>query len=171
MSSKNRRRARDAPVSQIEEYWKNQIATLGRNVVFVDTGAILEAHNPSDFNFRDYFAKTTDRFITSPFVVAETVRRMVKSNQYEFEGPSGEQFGALAVHFIRTWLVENRVEVLHIPREVFDLARKTFENKQNVGCDLVDIISYEIVKGLGQDRIASRDRHFSSLGLMLYPSI
>lgn len=42
--------------------------------------------------------------------------------------------------------------------------------RQIDGWDFVDALSYEIVKGLGQDRIASADRGFREMGLILAPS-
>jgi predicted nucleic acid-binding protein len=152
---------------ELANYWREQIALLGRNIVFVDTGAILEAHTRDDANFSVYFERTTDKFVTSSLVVAETVRRLVKSNPNEFRGPSGGQFTAL--HFVRTWLVEHHVEILHLPKHVFEYAVRTFEGKEKMGCDLNDIISWVIVNGLEQTRIAAKDRHFSALGLTLYP--
>jgi predicted nucleic acid-binding protein len=163
---KSNPKAAEAPVA---DYWHQQISLLGRDIVFVDTGAILEAHKPDDASYSKYFETTTDKFVTSPFVVAETVSRLIKSKPYEFNGPSGEQQSALALHFLRRWLLDHSVMILHIPRDVFEYASKTFEGKNHIGCDLNDIISFVIIEGLEQTRIASKDAHFRALGLTLYP--
>jgi predicted nucleic acid-binding protein len=167
---KPRHQAVEIPIeAERDSYWKKQISQLGRNVMFVDAGAILEAHTPGDERYSHYFSTVTDKLITSSFVVAETVRRLVKSRPYDFQGPSGQQAAALAIHFIRTWLADHRVEVLHLPKEVFEFASQTFEGRADIGCDLNDIISFIVVTGLEQKRIVAKDRHFRDLGLTLLP--
>ncbi|MFH0982478.1 MAG: hypothetical protein V2A79_13210, partial [Planctomycetota bacterium] len=109
------------------------------------------------------------RLVTSSFVLAETVRRLVKSKPNQFIGPAGQQGCELAVHFLRRWLAERDVSVLYVPEKVFGAARAEFELKRAVGCDLTDVISYLIVVGLEQSRIVSRDGHFRSLGLTCLP--
>ena len=155
--------------TDITAYWHQQISLLGRGTIFVDSGAILEAHNRQDKNYSQFFKTATFKFVTSSFVVAETARRFIKSAPYQFCGPAGEQQIALAIHFIRNWLTENRVVVLHVPEVVFDQACRTFEGNRHTGCDLNDIISFVIVKGLEQSRIAAKDSHFRTLGLTLLP--
>jgi predicted nucleic acid-binding protein len=166
---KNSQSTNDVVATEIAAYWQTQIAWLGRNLVFVDSGAILEAHTRGDTRYAQFFQTATDKFVTSSFVITETVRRLIKSGDYVFRGPSGQQHIDLAVHFIRAWLADNHVTILHIPPSVFDLASKTFEGKRSIGCDLNDIISYIIVRGLEQNRIASKDRHFNALGLTVLP--
>ncbi len=154
-----------------DSYWQNHIRDLGRKVLYVDTGAILECLNPEDEEFTAFFDRLIgDRLVTSSYVVAETVRRLVKSKKNQFRGPAGQQASELAVHFLRHWLEERNVLVLHIPQEVFDAARTQFEQKKHIGCDLTDVISYVIVVGLQQSRIVSKDRrHFQSLALTCLP--
>ncbi len=164
------KRTRKAPTVG-NAYWQNQIQHLGRNVFYVDTGAILECLNPEDELFSAFFDGVVgDRLVTSSYVVAETVRRLVKSRPNQFRGPAGEQAFELAVHFLRRWLEQHNVSVLHIPQDVFDAARTEFEQKKHIGCDLTDVISYVIVVGLEQTRIVSSDRrHFQSLALTCLP--
>lgn len=151
-------------------YWENQIQHLGRNVFYVDTGAILECLNPEDDRFKEFFDGVVgERLVTSSYVVAETVSRLVKAKPYKFIGPAGQQVSELAVHFLRGWLEEHHVSVLHVPKEVFDAARTEFEEQKDIGCDLTDVISYVIVVGLQQQRIVATDRHFQDLGLMCLP--
>ena len=154
-----------------DTYWQDQIRHLGRKVLYVDTGAILECLNPEDELFNAFFdAVIGDRLVTSSYVVAETVRRLVKSKPNQFKGPAGQQGSELAVHFLRGWLEEHNVSVLHIPQEVFDAAQTEFELKIHIGCDLTDVISYVIVLGLQQTRIVSSDRrHFQNLTLTCLP--
>jgi predicted nucleic acid-binding protein len=153
-----------------DAYWQEQIRELGRKVFYVDTGAILECLNPKDERFNAFFDGVVGgRLVTSSYVVAETVRRLVKSKHNQFVGPAGIQHFDLAVHFLRRWLEERDVSVLYIPQEVFGAARTEFERKRAIGCDLTDVISYVIVIGLEQNRIVSPDRHFRSLGLTCLP--
>jgi len=154
-----------------DTYWQHQIRDLGRKVLYVDSGAVLECLNPEDERFSAFFDSVVgDRLVTSSYVVAETVRRLVKSKPNQFSGPAGQQASELAVHFLRCWLEERNVSILHIPQEVFDAARKEFERKKRIGCDLTDVISYVIVVGLQQTRIVSPDRrHFQSLALTCLP--
>lgn len=161
---------RKAPAAA-DVYWRERIQELGPKVLFVDSGAVLECLSPEDERFSAFFdGHIGDRLVTSSYVVAETVRRLVKSRPNKFKGPAGERTSDLAVHFLRRWLHEHDVSVLHVPREVFDAARTEFERKKHIGCDLTDVISYVIVVGLQQTRIVSSDRrHFQSLALTCLP--
>ncbi|HUT61279.1 MAG TPA: PIN domain-containing protein [Phycisphaerae bacterium] len=153
-----------------DAYWQDQIRQLGRKVFYVDTGAILECLNPEDDRFNAFFEGVVGgRLVTSSYVVAETVSRLVKAKPYKFVGPAGQQGCELAVHFLRGWLEERDVSVLYIPQEVFVAARAEFEQKKSIGCDLTDVISYLIVVGLEQSHIVSPDGHFRTLGLMCLP--
>ena len=164
------KRTRTAPAAE-DVYWRERIQELGRKVLFVDSGAVLECLNPEDERFSAFFDRHTgDRLVTSSYVVAETVRRLVKSRPNKFKGPAGQRASDLAVHFLRRWLHDHDVSVLHVPREVFDAARTEFERNKHIGCDLTDVISYMIVVGLKQGRIVSSDRrHFQSLDLTCLP--
>ncbi len=153
-----------------DTYWQDQIQHLGRNVFYVDTGAILECLNPEDERFTAFFDGVVGaRLVTSSYVVAETVSRLVKAKPHKFIGPGGQQKSGLAVHFLRGWLEEHDVSVLYIPEEVFGAARTEFEGKKEIGCDPIDVISFLIVVGLEQSRIVSRDGHFRSFGLTCLP--
>lgn len=169
---KSAKRSSRAP-TVADTYWQGQIRDFGRKTLYVDTGAILEYFNQDDDRFSDFFdhGLVGDRLVTSSYVVAETVSRLVKAKQpYKFVGPGGQQNSELAVHFLRAWLDEHDVSVLHIPEEVFGAARMQFEQRKDIGCDLIDVISYAIVVGLQQTRIVSPDRHhFQSLALTCLP--
>jgi len=178
LSKKRKKRAQQArPVlarsstNDAADYWSKEIQKLGRNVVFVDSGAILETLTPGDETFSNFFDGLVDRLVTSTYVVAETVRRLVKSKPHEFAGPSGERNVALARHFLVQWLVERGVIVLCVPESVYMNALAQYQTKQvsEVGCDLTDTISYIIVRGLGQSRIVAKDQHFLRLGLLRLP--
>lgn len=153
-----------------DTYWQDQIQRLGRKVFYVDTGAILECLNPEDERFSKFFDRVVGgQLITSSYVIAETVSRLVKAKPHKFIGPAGQQASGLAVHFLRGWLEEHDVSVLYIPEDVFNAARTEFEGKKDIGCDLIDVISFLIVVGLEQNRIVSPDGHFQSLGLICLP--
>lgn len=153
----------------LQEYWDRLIARLGRNVLFVDTGAIL-AGFACDDRYVEFFSgdEFQGKLITSTFVVAETVRRAAKTRHSRYRGPRGERDRELAVYFIRSWLSEHGVEVMDVPPPVFNSAKESFQDG-TVDCDLSDMISYTIVRGMGQSRIVATDRHFYDLGLQLYP--
>lgn len=153
------------------EFWQNEMLRLGRKVLFVDTGAIVGCVEPNDARFVAFFEEELvgDRLVTSTYVVAETVRRIIKSKYGEFVGPSGERGIDLALHVLKVWLVENQVTVLNVPDEVFETAKQSLEDQRHAQCDLTDILSFEIVRGLGQNRIVSPDVHFKVLGLTCYP--
>jgi len=168
VNAKPSKRSRKAPTVE-DTYWQDQIGHLGRNVFYVDTGAILECLNPEDERFNAFFDRVVGRLVTSSYVVAETVRRLVKSKPYKFIGPAGQQASELAVHFLRAWLEERDVSIIYVPQEVFGTARTEFERKSSIGCDLTDVISYLIVVGLEQSRIVSPDGHFRSFGLTCLP--
>ncbi len=151
-------------------YWQDQIRQLGRKLFYVDTGAILACLNPEDERFSAFFDGVVGgRLVTSSYVIAETVRRLIKSKPNQFVGPAGIQQFELAVHFLRGWLEDREVSVLYIPAEVFVAARAVFEERKGIGCDLTDVISYLIVLGLEQTRIVSPDGHFRALGLTCLP--
>jgi len=157
-------------LAEKKAYWKEQIQRLGRELFYVDTGAILECLNPKDELFNAFFDGVIGgQLVTSSYVIAETVRRLVKSKPNQFVGPGGIQQFELAVHFLHGWLEERDVSVLYVPEEVFGTARSKFKFKGSIGCDLTDVISYLIVVGLEQNRIVSPDGHFQSLGLIRLP--
>ncbi len=169
VNGKPSKRSRKSPAAR-DGYWRDQIRQLGRKVFYVDTGAILECLNPKDDRFNAFFDGVVGgRLVTSSYVVAETVRRLVKSKRNQFIGPAGIQHSELAVHFLRGWLEEHDVSILYIPEEVFGTARTEFERLKGIGCDLTDVISHLIVVGLEQSCIVSPDGHFRSLGLTCLP--
>jgi predicted nucleic acid-binding protein len=174
--SKRRVKARNvsphAVEPEVEDFWRQQVMNLGRKVFFVDTSVILDAITRAPSESRDFLERQLvgDQLITSTYVIAETVRRVVKSKEKEFVGPSGEQYGTLALYFLNAWLSEYSVKVICPPSIVFDNAKLEFEKHNYLGCDLVDLLSYTIVKGLQQTRILAKDKHFTKLGLVCFPS-
>jgi predicted nucleic acid-binding protein len=165
-----------APAVQIpkrigDPYWADQVKTLGRNLFFLDTGAILGALTPEETVFSDFIDRTLlgAQLITSAFVVTETARRIIKDKYQGQVGPDGERGKELALLVTNRWLSERSVAVLHIPEQIFDSAREAFTRRRDVPCDLTDIISYQIVTGLGLTRIVANDQHFEQLGLTCLP--
>ena len=155
----------------MEEYWKEQIARLGKNVLFVDTSAIVGVFERGVEQFSHFFDGLTDyRFVTSTYVVTETVRRLVKSKTRDgFMGPSGETTVALALHVLREWLDSYNFTVLCIPEDVFNEARQAYPRWSGIHCDLTDVISLTIVNGLNGSQIVTGDGHFLSFGLRCLP--
>ncbi len=155
----------------MDEYWRNQIARLGRNVLYVDTGAIVGVFERGVSTFGNFFEQMTGfRLVTSTYVVAESVRRLVKSKTPDnFIGPGGERTVALALHVLRVWLDNNNVTVLCVPEEVFNEAKRVYPTYCGTHCDLTDVISLTIVRGLEQSQIVSPDGHFLSFGLRRLP--
>jgi predicted nucleic acid-binding protein len=158
-------------------FWKEQIRTFGRSVFFVETGCVLASLTPSTQAMVAGLLKElvsnrlSDRLVTSTYVITEAIRRLVKSKPREFVGPGGEQKTDLALYLLFEWLTDNNVAIICPPDAVFDEAKRLFREHRALGCDLSDIISYVIVRGLEQDRILSQDGHFRSLGLItLWPS-
>lgn len=156
----------------MDEYWQNHIQLLGRHVLFVDTGAILGWYERGNDEYRKFFKSVVGwRLVTSTYVLTETVRRIAKSKtRDQFAGPSGERTGILCLHFLQEWLAEQNVRVLCVPDIVFEHAKDVFREYHAIGCDLNDVLSSVIVKGLEQTEIVSPDReHFGSLGLTCLP--
>jgi predicted nucleic acid-binding protein len=169
----SKRTAREQPRTWPDEqqYWKQQIETIGRGAWFLDTSAILSTMQRDDAVIQFLDSIVGDQLITSTYVVAETVRRIVKSKDREFSGPNGEQKSALAVFLLARWLDEHRVRIICPTDPVFDQAKTDYIAQSYIGCDLVDILSVVIVRGLEQTRIVSLDRaHFGRLGLVCYPT-
>jgi predicted nucleic acid-binding protein len=157
---------------EAEGFWQQQVLRLGRKVLFVDTGVILDAISRESSESRDFLERQLvgDQLVTSTYVIAETVRRIVKSKGSEFVGPGGERRETLALYFLNTWLSEYRVKVICPPEIIFDSAKREFERYSYLGCDLVDVLSYTIVIGMRQKRILAKDQHFWRLGLQCVPS-
>jgi predicted nucleic acid-binding protein len=154
------------------EYWNEQIARLGKNALFVDTGAIIGVFERGVSRFSDFFSDEANsfRFVTSTYVVAESVRRLVKSNTHErFIGPGGEKTATLALHILRAWLDEHNFTVLCIPEDVFNEAKRLYRTYCGIHCDLTDVISLAIVQGLDKTEIVAADGHFKSFGLRCLP--
>lgn len=162
------------PSAPSGDFWRSEIQRLGRRALFVDTGAIIACLEPHDTRFRAFFEEEVigDRLVTSTYVVAETIRRIVKAKVTDkLAGPAGQRGMELALHVLKGWLVDNEVVVLHVPREVFETATTSLETHRHAQCDLMDILSFEIVRGLEQSRIVSPDSHFRTLGLDLLPAV
>jgi predicted nucleic acid-binding protein len=155
----------------MEQYWKEQIARLGRNVLYVDTGAIVGAFERGGTKLNTFFDQIVGfRFVTSTYVIAESVRRIVKSRTpNNFVGPAGEKTVALALHLLRAWLDDKNFTVLCIPEEIFNEAKRAYPRYCGMQCDLTDVISLTIVHGLEQKQIVSPDSHFRSFGLQCLP--
>jgi predicted nucleic acid-binding protein len=144
----------------------------GRNLLYLDTSAIigtLERGNEKFDRLLEGLIGYT--FVTSTYVVAESIRRLVKAKkEAKFSGPLGERNVALARYVLKTWLIENSVRVICIPGEIFDEVSKRYCSDNPVQCDLTDLISFAIVNGLQQKQIVSDDGHFRDLGLQCLPS-
>jgi predicted nucleic acid-binding protein len=174
------RRVRTAAVSILSGeqgdqgvYWQEQSRRLGSRVAYLDSGAILETLSPEDATFGPFLQNELvgDRLVTSTYVVAETVRRLVKARSNEFAGPSGERRAELARLFLRRWLADNDVVVLCVPASIYEEAIAQYQTPEVVAieCDLTDVISTVIVRGLGQNRIVAKDVHFHRFGLVRLP--
>jgi len=160
------------PYGATAEYWKSEVQRLGRNLLFIDTGAIIGCLEPGQERFEEFLSNEIVglRLITSTHVVAETVRRIVKAPApNRFTGPNGERGVALALHFLKQWLNTHEVLVLAVPDPVFESAKSSFEANRHIECDLTDALSFVIVKGLESDRIVASDHHFRRLGLLVLP--
>lgn len=158
-------------VDPAANYWHHLVATLGRHTLFVDTGAIISFFDAKDDRYQQLVDEEIIGFtlVTSSYVLAETVRRIVKSRAGNLVGPRGERDSELAVHFLDEWLRENDVEVIQLPELIFENAKEAFREMRAIGWDLTDAISYIIVRGLEQNQILSPDRHFLAAGLMRLP--
>jgi len=152
---------------ELTDFWREQIRQLGRNLFFVETGFVVASFDPSKRTAAEALLKelVSGRLITSTYVITESVRRIVKSKFREFLGPKGEQKTDLAIHFLFDWLKEHNVTIICPPECVFREAIRVFRQHRALGCDLTDVLSFVLVRGLEQDRILSQDGHFRSLGL------
>ena len=165
------RLAAAVPTPELKAYFRDQIHKLGRGVLFVDTGAIVGCVDRDDQAFPAFFDELVgERLVTSTYVLAECVRRIVKSKVVDqLVGPRGERGVDLALHILREWITEKDVVVLNVPEVVFDAAKRSLEAYRGLSCDLTDMLSFEIVQGLEQQRIVAKDAHFKRLGLNVLP--
>lgn len=170
--SKRRHPTPCVEVPSLNDFWQGQIRSLGRRVFFVDTGGILKTLE-ADEAFTEFFDSLVgDQLITSTYVLSEVVRRIIKADHpNRFVGPAGERHSDLAVYVLTQWLETHNVKILCPPEEVFNAAKAMFAENRSIGCDLVDVLSYVIVKGFQQSRIVSSDAHFRKLGLACFPTI
>jgi|SRR6185437_520589 len=156
-----------ANTQELKEYWTKQIRELGRNLFFVETGFVIASFDPSKRGTAETVLRefATGRLVTSTYVITEVVRRIVKSKAWDFLGPNGEQKVELALYFVFAWLSEKKVVVLCPPECVYHEATRIFRECRIIGCDLTDVLSFVLVRGLEQDAILSQDSHFRALGL------
>jgi len=176
----SRRRAATARISdpygllntpQLSDFWKEQIRTLGRGLLFVETGFVMASFDPATRAVAEALLKElvsnrlSDKLVTSTYVITEAVRLIVKSKPQRFAGPAGEQNTDLAIYLLFEWLRDNNVLIICPPQCVFNEAKRLFRECRALGCDLTDVLSYVIVRGLEQNRILSHDGHFRALGL------
>lgn len=152
-------------------YFEKTIQTLGRRALFVDTGAIVGCMDAEDEAFPAFFDELIgEKLVTSTYVLAECVRRIIKAQRPDqFVGPAGQRNVQLALHILTDWLTERNVHVLSVPEDVFEQAKRSLQKHQGLKCDLTDILSYEIIQGLQENRIVAKDTHFKSLGLDVLP--
>src|SRR5438128_1487697 len=91
---------------ELTQFWGEQIRILGRSVLFVETGFVLASLAPSTRSVVEGLLRElvtnpfSDRLVTSTYVIAEAIRRIVKSKPREFLGPGGEQRTDLAIYFL-----------------------------------------------------------------------
>jgi hypothetical protein len=161
------------------EYWPRLKTEVTSSALYVDACAILNCHQ-----HKSRFQETTIqflqkeassyRFITSTYVVAEVVRRLVtKTTVYPFRGPNEIIGTPLAVYVMNDWLESFKIMPITVPPCVFEIGKMNVsknKGRQDLeGWSLTDAISYEIVRGLGQNQIVSHDGGFRVLGLVLLP--
>ncbi|MEQ1761083.1 MAG: PIN domain-containing protein [Vicinamibacterales bacterium] len=172
MPRKRQQSAQPLQEDKCAQYWRERREEFGRNLFFLDTGAILGSLEKDDQVYSDFFdSLVSETLITSSYVVMETVRRLVKDKHDSFAGPQGQRAVQLALYVIKDWIAARDVRVLHVPREVYTEAIEEFNRRHYIGCDLNDILSAQIVRGLEQDRIVASDKnHFLQLGLNCLPS-
>jgi hypothetical protein len=172
MGNSRRRRPKKIEVSPIlAGFWEDQIRSFGRSVHFIDTQGILECWEKDSLVNEHLERSIGVTFLTSTYVLAEAVRRLVKAQlQNQHKGPGGERGKDLAVHLLTDWLTLHDVRTICPPLEAFEYATKVYTSEYRaLGCDLCDVISFVIVKGMEQDAIISTDSHFASMGLVLLP--
>jgi predicted nucleic acid-binding protein len=155
------------PARPLADFWQEQIRVLGRRLVYVETGFVLAILAPSEQAQARGLLKEllSDRLVTSTYVITEAVRRIIKSRPHEFVGPSGERNIDLALYFLFEWIRDNNVVVISPPECVFNEAQRVLRDRCAIGCDLTDVLSFVIVRGLEQNRILAKDSHFRALGL------
>jgi len=157
---------------RLRVFWERKIRELGRRTLYIDTSAILGDLEHGSDRFKNFFSKTIGyRYVTSTYVVAETCRRLVKSNtKNKFCGPKGEREKELSLWVLRAWLDRYNVTVICLDEDGYALARTAYiDDRRSTLCDLTDMISFTIVKGLEQGQILSGDSHFAHLGLACLP--
>jgi predicted nucleic acid-binding protein len=140
-----------------EAFWQYELQRLTRNIIFIDTGGIVAALDQADDRIRPLIDDRLERLVTSTYVIHETVRYLAKSGG--IVGPRGLRNHDLAFYFLKEWLVERNVGVICVPDCVFRVVCDTFEEKRHIGCDLTDISSYVVVRGIEQRRIISIDKN------------
>ncbi len=157
----------------MNQYWQEQTRRLGRSLLFIDTGAILKVFEKNEDDYALFLEQeaVNYRFVTSTYVVAETVRRLTKAKYPDrHTGPRGEKGSQLCLYILKSWLTQQGIHELCIPSEIFNIAKAEFDKSHVIGCDLTDIISFVIVRGLEINEILSPDRqHFGQLGLTCLP--
>jgi len=156
----------------VEEYWTNLVSQLGPAPLLVDTSAILGYFERGNDRFQEFFATATGyRYVTTTYVVTEACRRLVKSNTpSKHLGPHGEACKELSWYLISQWLDDQQVTTICLPKEAFEFSLREYRRLQGIRCDLTDIISYTVVKGLKRgDLILADDMHFRELGIDCLP--
>lgn len=168
---KNRAAAVPSFTPAKSRYFQELIQQLGRRALFVDTGAIVGCVERDDEAFPAFFDElVNEKLVTSTYVLAECVRRIVKAQRPDqFIGPAGQRGVQLALHVLQDWIAERNVLVLNVPKEVFEDAKRALRTHQGLNCDLTDMLSLEIVRGLQERRIVAKDSHFKSLDLDVLP--
>jgi uncharacterized protein len=134
-------------------------------VIFVDTGAFLARHLPSDQHHRAAVASWSDlassreRLLTTNLVVAEFLTLLARRASPAFAAQRGRHLYA-----------STAVEVLRASESDETLALALLESRGPAGVGFVDCVSFVMMRKHSISSAFTFDGHFADSGFRTFPS-
>ena len=150
--------------------WLRPVVHAGRDAAFVDTGyihALLNDRDPLHGTVRSFHEGLSARLYTSALVVAEAARQLAKA-----KGATQDWRWNRVEALAGLFLDERRMVICAPPPDVIqDALKELCAMQRDVGgaLDLVDLVSFLALDGLGHRRVLGFDNHFRAVGAALEP--
>ena len=134
-----------------------------RKIIFVDTSAFVALYDPLDQhasrakNIAKDLSKLKGVFVTSNFVVDETLTLILKRAGYK-----------RAVKFGKALLEEKRLKMVNIDEKLQKEAWEVFKKyNKDKNWSFTDCTSFVVMKGLGIEEVFTFDKNFKEMGFAI----
>jgi len=119
---------------------------------------LMNGRDPLHKRARDLLETHEPRLVTSSFVMAETASLLTK-----------RRTKAIAVTFVETVVGDPDCAVAHPTREQLEAAVALFTSRPDWGFDIVDAVSFTLMRDTGIQQALTLDGHFVQMGFAVMP--